>query len=231
MAVSSSSPNSDLRFRLKWLVVAVLAVMITAIAIPQYLSAQWPWQSPPAVAQIREIRALKDTGLALEGWSEEFQQKVPIGGDQWSVQQLTQTNDAEPTQMVLFLKPQGASKDQPEVEWIDLQGAQKWQTSHQRRLQAGDVSFDTFRAWTANQTFAVAQWYAMPQSGNSAPYYWFWKDQGYQWRRGSRLPWVAVSILLPMPPLGDITPVYPELEHLSQQVQAALDATVFKLDS
>ncbi|MEO0869375.1 MAG: cyanoexosortase B system-associated protein [Cyanobacteria bacterium J06642_11] len=229
--MSSSSSSSNLRVRWKWSIVAVLAVVIAAISIPQYLSAQWPWQSPPEVAQLREIRALRDTGLTLEGWTEDFQQKIPIGGDQWSVQQLTNTDATDAMQMVLFLKPQGTSKDQPEVEWIDLQGAQKWKTSHQRRLQVGDLTLGTFRAWTENQTFAVAQWYAMPQTGHPAPYDWFWRDQGYQWSRGSRMPWVAVSVLLPMPPLGDIAPVYPELEQLSQLVQASLDATVFTSDS
>lgn len=231
MAGSFSPSNAKLRLRFKWLIVTVLAIVITAVAIPQYLSAQWPWQSPPNVAQIRDIRALKDTGLTLDGWTEEFQQKIQIGGDQWSVQQLAQTKAATPTQMVLFLKPQGQSKDQPEVEWIDLRGSQKWQTSHPRRLRVESLWLNTFRAWNANQTFAVAQWYAMPQSGHPAPYYWFWKDQWYQWSRGSRLPWVGVSVLLPMQPLGDIAKVYPDLERLSKQIQMSLDTSVFMADS
>lgn len=231
MAVSFSPSNSNFRIRFKWLIIAVLAIIIFAVAIPQYFSAKWPWQSPPDVAQIRDIRALKDNGLTLAGWTEEFQQKIQIGGDQWSVQQLAHTNTANPTQMVLFLKPQGQSKDQPEVEWIDLQGSQKWQTSHQRRLRVGHLTIDTFRAWTANQTFAVAQWYAMPQSGHPAPSRWFWKDQWYQWSRGDRLPWVGVSVLLPMQPLGDIAPMYPELERLSQQIQMSLDTVIFTADS
>ncbi|MEM6253879.1 MAG: cyanoexosortase B system-associated protein [Cyanobacteria bacterium P01_D01_bin.156] len=229
--MSLSSSESNLRFRFQWLVIAVLALVIAAVALPQYLSAQWPWHSPPNVAQIRTIRALKNSGLSLEGWSADFQQKVQIGGDEWSVQQLTQVNTTTPQQIVLFLKPQGESKAQPEVEWIDLEGAQKWQTSDQRRIHIDDLKIDTFRAWNENQTFAVAQWYAMPQSGHPAPYHWFWKDQGYQWSRDSRLPWIAVSLLLPMQPLGDINPLYPELENLSQQIQASLDANIFSADT
>ncbi|MBT9313300.1 cyanoexosortase B system-associated protein [Leptothoe kymatousa] len=231
MAVSFSSSDSKARFQFKWLVVAILALIITVVALPQYFSAQWPWQSPPDVEQIRDIRALKENGLALEGWSQEFQQKIQLGGDQWSVQQLNRLGEATPQQMVLFLKPQGVSTDQPEVEWIDLQGAQKWQTSNQRRLRVDNLMLNTFRAWNAAQTFAVAQWYATPQNGHPAPYHWFWRDQQYQWSRGSRLPWVAVSVLIPMPPLGEMAPVYEDLEQLSQQVQASLDATVFREES
>ncbi len=231
MALSFNSSDSKSRSWLRWLIVALLAVMITAVAIPQYFFGQLPWQSPPGVAQIKTIRTLKDTGLVLDGWSEELQQKISIGGDQWSVQQLTHANGAAPEQMIIFLKPQGQSKDQPEVEWIDLQGAQKWQTSHQRRLREGDLSIDTFRAWTSNQTFAVAQWYALPQGGHPAPHHWFWRDQTYQWTRGERLPWVAVAILLPMPPLGDISPVYPDLKRLSQLVQSSLAKAAFEPES
>ena len=200
---------------------------IAAVAIPQYRSGQWPWQSPPEVAQIRAIRALKETGLALDGWSEDFQQKISIGGSQWSVQQLTHINGTAPTQMVVFLKPQGQSEDQPEVEWIDLEGSQKWQTSSHRRLSMGTLSISTFRAWTSSQTFAVAQWYALPHGGHPAPHHWFWRDQKYQWSRGERLPWIAVSLLVPMPPLGDVSLFYPDLERLSQLVQTSLGENVF----
>ncbi|NEQ52429.1 MAG: cyanoexosortase B system-associated protein [Leptolyngbya sp. SIO3F4] len=222
----SSLSNTSSKLRLKWVVVAVLVAIIAAIAIPKYVSG-WPWQSLPEVAQIRDIRALKETGLVLDGWSQEFQQKITIGGDQWSVQQLTQTNNTTPEQMIVFLKPQGQSKDQPEVEWIDLKGSQKWETSHQRRLRMGALAVDTFRAWTSNQTFAVVQWYALPGTGHPAPHHWFWRDQLYQWRRGERLPWVAVSVLVPMPPLGDVSLLYSDLEKLSQAIQLSLESTVF----
>lgn len=230
MAVSSSQSKSNQRFQSKWMIIGVLAIVITAVALPQYLSAQWPWQSPPTVENLRQIRDLKNTGLTLEGWSENFQQKASIGGDQWSIQQFTQTNTPSPKQMVLFLKPQGTSKDQPEVEWIDLQGAQKWQTSDPRRIPLAHLKLHTFRAWTDNQTFAVAQWYAMPKAGHPAPYHWFWKDQGYQWSRGQRLPWIAVSLLIPMRPLGDISEMYPDLQMISQQVQSSLDVNIFQTD-
>ncbi|MEA5462237.1 cyanoexosortase B system-associated protein [Leptothoe sp. PORK10 BA2] len=231
MAVSFDSSDSKSNSWLRWLVVIVLAVMVAVAAIPQYFSGHFPWQSPPSVANLETIRSLKDTGLSLDGWSEDLQQKISIGGDQWSVQQLTHANGPVPEQMIIFLKPQGLAKDQPEVEWIDLQGAQKWQTSHHRRLRLGTLHIDTFRAWTSSQTFAVSQWYALPQGGHPAPHHWFWQDQRYQWRRSERLPWVAVAVMVPMPPLGDITPVYPQLERLSQLVQTTLVEAVFSPES
>lgn len=227
MVLSLFSSDSKARPALKWLVVAVLAAIIAVVAMPRYLSAPWPWQAPPDVPQIRSIRELKETGLTINGWTEDFQQKITMSGSQWSVQQLTHATGSNQEQMILFLKPQGQADDQPEVEWIDLKGAQKWQTSNHRRLRFGALSVDTFRAWTSSQTFAVAQWYALPEGGHPAPYHWFWRDQKYQWSRAERLPWVAVSILVPMPPLGDVSLVYSELERLSQLVQATLGETVF----
>lgn len=231
MSLSSLSLVARSRPWLKWLIVAILAAVIAGAAVPQYISGQWPWHSPPIVPQIRAIRGLKDAGLKLEGWSQSFQQKIPIGGDEWSVQQLTHTDTAAEQQMILFLKPQGQSKDQPEVEWIDLKGAQKWQTSHHRRLRTENLSLDTFQAWTSNQTFAVAQWYALPGGGHPAPHYWFWRDQLHQWSKGERLPWVAVSVLVSMPALGDVSQFSSELENLSQLVQAALRDTVFAAEA
>ncbi|MGD1854221.1 MAG: cyanoexosortase B system-associated protein [Leptolyngbyaceae cyanobacterium] len=223
--MAASLPSS--RPWLKWLVVGIFAAVIAAVAIPQYFSGQWPWQSPPDVPQIRDVRSLKETGLALEGWTNDFQQKITMGGDQWSVQQLTQDGNATPEQMVLFLKPQGQATDQPEVEWIDIKGAQKWQTSHPGKLHTDALTVDTFRAWTASQTFAVAQWYALPATGHPAHHQWFWRDQQYQWSRNERMPWVAVSLLIPMPPLGDVSLFYADLERLSQLVQASLESNVF----
>ena len=227
MVLSLFSSDAKPRSWVKWLVVVALAIIIAAAALPRYMYAQWPWQSPPGVAQIRAIRDLKETGLAIDGWSEDFQQKISMSGSQWSVQQLTHTSEATSEQMVLFLKPQGQANDQPEVEWIDIKGAQKWQTSDHRRLRFGTLNVDAFRAWTSSQTFAVAQWYALPDGGHPAPHHWFWQDQKYQWSRGERLPWVAVSMLIPMPPLGDVSLVYSDLERLSQLVQSSLRETVF----
>ena len=231
MTLSLRSSDSKSKSWLRWLIVVILTAIIAVVSIPHYLADQWPWQSPPGVPQIRAIRELKETGLAIDGWSEDFQQKITIGGSQWSVQQLTNASSSNQEQMVIFLKPQAQANDQPEVEWIDLEGAQEWQTSDHRRMRMGSLSLDTFRAWNSDQTFAVGQWYSLPEGGHPAPYYWFWRDQTYQWKRGERLPWVAVSVLIPMPPLGDVSLFYPNLERLSQLVHTALAETIFTDES
>ena len=218
-----------MKLSFRWLLPVVLAVAIAAVALPDYLNNQWPWQSPPQVPQISNVRNLRETGIELEGWSTVFQDQVPIGGGDWLLQQLQnreETAPEQPEQLIVFLRPQTYSQDQPEVEWVDLRGAQRWRLDSQRRRRYGDLTVDTFRAWSADQTFAGAQWYALPQGGHPAPARWFWRDQLRQWTHGQRLPWVAVTVLMPIPPLEDISQFSAQLARLSQAVQAALTETL-----
>ncbi len=80
-----------------------------------------------------------------------------------------------------------------------------------------------FRAVTQQDTFGVLQWYALPNGGHSSPFRWFVGDQLAQWRK-QRVPWVAVSILVPMEPLGQVEKIWPLAESIGQTVQAALMA-------
>lgn len=80
-----------------------------------------------------------------------------------------------------------------------------------------------FRAWNRSQTFAVLQWYAWPDGGNPDPSSWFFVDQIAQLHR-HRVPWVAVSLHIPIQPLGDIETAHTKAEALGQAVQAALMA-------
>ncbi len=234
-------------------VIAILALFVTIRAIPLYLSS-WPWSTPLKVPNQPSLQAIRDQGITLSGWLSQEQIKTKIGGDTWSIQQLSAADEgpfaaASPSTIFLLLRPQVWEADQPEVEWLDLKGSQRWQTdSHQalpfemtqneemtqnKSKNIGDlgktvrINTDFFRAWNRDQTYAILQWYASPTGGSASPAWWFWADQKAQWRRRQRMPWVAVSIWLPIDPLSDISLHQEMAVALGQSVQAELLQTVF----
>jgi cyanoexosortase B-associated protein len=233
---------------IKALILVILMAFATITVLPSYWSGQWPWMTPPGVAQIQSLRTLKTTGLSLPGWQSDYQEIVSFGGNQWSVQQFTPEQASEKASahdqgdFLLLLKPQTEPKNQPEVEWLDLKGAQQWTTDSRRQLRlrattstADTLDFDVqanfLRVWNQQQTYAALQWYAWPGAGHPAPGHWFWGDQKAQWQAHQRLPWVAVSLLVPIEPLGNIIGYQEYIEHLGDKVQTALQVQVFKSSS
>lgn len=233
----------------KVVVLCFLIVLMAIGAVPSYWTGHWPWAHPPKIANLKQMKNLRQTGLSLPDWQTQQQHTVTIGGHKWSIQELQRD---EKTQVTLLLLPQDDNKAQPEVEWMDINGFKEWQTDQERRLhfkvetpsQAGtpktkepgtsparptssNVEARFFRGWTRQQTFAVLQWYAWPGGGNPAPSGWFWADQMVQLHR-RRLPWVAVSILMPMEPLAEVDTALPLAKSLGQTVQAALMAEVLR---
>ncbi|MEL6813557.1 MAG: cyanoexosortase B system-associated protein [Cyanobacteria bacterium J06598_3] len=156
------------------------------------------------------------------------------------------------TSLVLLLRPQVYGADQPTVEWLDVKGSQGWETDSYQKIafdltlqNEGDsrskstenidqngrtvrINTDFFRAWSKEQTYAVLQWYAWPTGGSPSPAKWFWADQKVQWRRHQRMPWVAVSLWLPIEPLGDISPYQDLAKSLGKSVHQTLAQTAFQ---
>jgi cyanoexosortase B-associated protein len=214
-----------------------MLVLFAVGAVPSYLSGKWAWVSPPNVVNLQGLRELTITGLSLRGWETTPPQQLRLGGRNW-VQQNIQEGDR--TIGALLLLNQSGPMHQPQVEWMDINGYWRWKTDSGRSLtfevnpestppgatpQKGDSSVQVkarlFRGWTTSQTYAIAQWYAWPSGGNPAPSSWFWRDRLAQ-LQGNRLPWVAVSVIIPIEPLGDIELARPLIESLSQTVQGAL---------
>lgn len=247
MSLTASSQRSP---RYKWLLVLFILAVAAFSAIPNYLVDRWAWEKPPELANIVALRALQQQGLSLANWQTLEQQVVEIGGHKWSYQALsptltaplTPTSSAEatpqlPQNLVLLLRPQTWHRDLPQVDWMDINGVQGWTEDSRRQIQFTTPSVGTeprsiqvsarfFRGWNQERTFAVLQWYAWPTGGSPAPSHWFWVDQGSQWRQHQRTPWIAVSLLFPIKPLGDIETVRTQAEALGQQVQSTLMATV-----
>ena len=226
------------------LVVAVLALFVAVGALPRYLG-DWPWKTHPTVPNKSALVAVRDQGLPLPGWETQQQTATKLGGESWSIQQLSaepttrQTlAPGDPSQIFMLLRSQVWYADQPEVEWIDIQGSQSWKTDSRQKLsfevtdpgeasQLVPVSSDFFRAWNQDQTYAVVQWYAWPTGGSASPAKWFWADQKVQLQQNQRMPWVAVSLWLPVEPFSDISQHQAMAESLSKNVQETLLKTVF----
>jgi cyanoexosortase B-associated protein len=241
---------------LKLLIVLLVLAIAAVPALPNYFTQDWFWNHPPAVPTLEQLKSLQQAGLTLPGWETLNHQIVEIGGKKWSTQTLSATSPiAEPelpNQVQLFLRPQTWYRDQPEVEWMDINGGQRWTADSLQHLhftveppstsgsQAPVIVEARFlRSWSKQQTYAVLQWYAWTKGGSSAPSRWFWADQLTQLRtslqgdRGDRqrMPWVAVSLLIPIQPLGEIESVQPLAESLGQVVQSTLMAGALNSDA
>lgn len=232
-------PTSQSRTFIQWGLVVVLAGLVVIVALPNYLSGQWPWSADLPVPQLKAIRQLDQTPLSLDGWEIALHETVKMGGSNWVLTEYrTAGSDGGAAQSFgLLLKPQKSADQQPEVEWVDLQGTQGWRvndlqtvrvTTAEQTDQPMAVSARYFRGLNENSTLAVMQWYAWPTGGHFAPGRWFWADQGRQWQQRARMPWVAVCILLPIEPVGDIRPHTDEMVAIAQAVQENLLATVFQ---
>ncbi len=212
------------------ILVGLLSLAIAVTAIPNYLSRQPSWADLPQVSEIKRLEALQKQPLNFPGWQTLEQSEIRIGGNQWSVQAIER---GEFQKAVVFLMPQDYYRNHPQVEWVDLNGIERWKTDSHKVLpfesaEQSDhpVSARFFRAWNA-QTFVVVQWYAWPGGGNFAPAQWFWADQWAQLHR-QRVPWIAVSLKMPIDPLGDLAKAEADIKSLAQTVQTTLNRDVFE---
>ncbi|MBD2163946.1 cyanoexosortase B system-associated protein [Calothrix membranacea FACHB-236] len=218
----------------QWTQVVVLLLLLLLFAIgsvPGYVKGKWQWQQLAPVIQLKELKQIRNSGLIIPGWQNVEQTQQEVGEHKWSLQ-LIKKQDSD-TQAILLLLPQNGPMDKPEVEWTEVNGWGrsrwgKWDVAQYRSAQftvkqpsATKVEARFFRASTPQATFGVLQWYALPDGGNPSPLNWFLADQLAQWRK-QRVPWVAVSILIPMEPLGQVEKIWPLAESIGETVQAAL---------
>ncbi|PZO23078.1 MAG: cyanoexosortase B system-associated protein [Leptolyngbya foveolarum] len=249
MSSPTLSQKASKKSFVPFLVVAILALFVAIGALPRYLG-DWPWVNNPTVPNKSALIAVKEQGLPIPGWQTQEQTTTKLGGQTWSIQQLATEPEIRgaiapesPDDIFLLLRSQVWYADQPEVEWVDIQGSQRWKIDSRQQLsfsasrspsdqtpdsaQPVPVNSDFFRAWNQNQTYAVLQWYAWPTGGSPSPASWFWTDQISQWQRNQRTPWVAVSLWLPIEPFSDISLQRAMAESLGKTVQATLLDTVF----
>ena len=220
------------RLQKRWSIVRIalillLSTLIIIKAAPGYWQGgNWSWLNTPKTDNIQQIKGILSTGLILENWQIVERQQLKIGGHKW-LGQIIKQEDSKP--IMLLLKPQTYYRDKPGVEWMDINGLERWKTDSYSQINftvdRDQNSLPTtarfFRAWNKRQTFAVVQWYAFPNGGHHAPSSWFWQDLLAQ-LRGKRVSWVAVSLRIPIEPLGELKDARPFATSLAERVQTHL---------
>ncbi len=227
----------------KIVLIVFLIVMLAVGAVPGYITGNWSFANPPVINNFKSLRSIKENGLKVPGWEIENYQEAKISGHQWLVQTLLDSDRSA----ILLVLPQNGPKDKPQVEWMDINGLYRWKTdSYQKKefklqltstaenlpatLTPGqEIAVKTrfFRGWSDRQTYVVVQWYAWPSGGNPAPSSWFWSDRFAMLFQKHRVPWAAVSIQIPIEPLGEIEPYWPLAESLAEKVHLSLIQQAF----
>jgi cyanoexosortase B-associated protein len=199
-------------------------------AIPGYYQGgNWSWSALPHAPHLQEIKRLKNTGLDIPNWQTiKPQKKVLVAGKTWSIQVLQPNQNSVSSPISLLLLPQNHYLDKPEVEWMDINGLEKWQTDSFEQLNfavadsnSKTVKANFFRAWNRQQTFTVVQWYAFPDGGNYGNFGWFWRDLIAQLQH-SRVPWIAVCLKIPLEPLSTLDQARPLAISLAEEIQVSL---------
>lgn len=227
-----------------WVALLLLAIALVA-ALPSYFGKPWPWAQPPQMAHLEQVQALRQSELSLAGWQTESREEIRIGVRRWSMQtlgrepssHLAAPSSESPASAILLLRSPMRSEDAPEIDWVSFSGEFGLRVDSRRNLRfsakASDgqpISVNTrfSRHWNAEQTYAVVQWYAWPKGGSADPGRWFWADQRMQWTQQQRMPWVAIALLLPMEPLGNLEESRADAKLLAKAVQSALMAGAFR---
>ncbi|MEA5469241.1 cyanoexosortase B system-associated protein [Spirulina sp. 06S082] len=236
-------------------IVIILVIILAIAALPAYWQGNWsnlsiagvklpvweikaPWQKPFPVQNLDRIRKVGDRGLEVSGWETLETGKLKIGGHDWSGQILRQSDRRDIT---LFLFPQTDPKLHPGVEWVDMDGFFKWKIDSQRPLNFAVETGEMKAKVRANlslaresrrspfgipQTVAVVEWYSWGQGGHYSHTHWFWLDQRAQLKK-KRIPWIAVTLRIPVDPKSTLDMVQSDVEALAKSVQASLMQNVF----
>lgn len=200
----------------QFILLGLLLLLIVMGAMPGYLSGKWSWARTPKIQNIAYLKSLSQTGLTIPNYREIGQEEFTLGERPWSAQLLQKPGQS----LLLLLLPQDYHKNLPQTEWNDLRYLEKWKTDSAQTLtvpiQVNSSRYSVvaryFRAWTQT-TFIIVQWYAWPGGGNFAASSWFWQDQWSQLRR-QRLPWIAVSLKIPVEPTFEPKRAYPRSKRL-----------------
>ncbi|MEA5581627.1 cyanoexosortase B system-associated protein [Nodularia harveyana UHCC-0300] len=223
-------------------VVSFLLLLLVIGGFPGYFKGRWEWKEPPPVPNLTALRQIRKIGITVPNWQTVEQAEQFVSTSRWSLQIIKEENSQK--QAILLLHPQNGPMDQPEVEWTDVNswGKSRWKKWDIAQYRLAEFTVNQppksgansetkvqarfFRVSTSQETFAVLQWYATPNGGHPSPLRWFFADQLAQWQK-TRVPWVSVSIIIPMEPFGQVETTWPLAESLGRTVQARLMTSPF----
>ena len=217
----------------------LLTLILFIGGVPGYLSGHWQWKEPPSVTNLKEIKQIRQTGLNLSGWETLQTVEKQMGGYKWLWQKIKQKNSDQISYLLLL--PQNGPRNQPQTEWTEIKGFWQWNVAQFQTVEftvkpsqpqnsntSNKVEANFFRAVLKNrQTYAVLQWYATPYGGSPSTFSWFFADQVAQLKK-QRIPWVAVNIMIPIEPLGEVKKNWSIAQSLGEQVQASLMVDSFQ---
>ncbi|AKE66523.1 hypothetical protein MYAER_4199 [Microcystis aeruginosa NIES-2549] len=208
------------------LLLGLLLLLILGGILPNLISGHWSWLEQPRIGNIQKMRLLQASGIELSDLKTINQQQGEIGEGKWSVQ-VVESPDGK--RITVLLKPQIYYKNQPGLEWSDISSISRWNQGETIELSipsqsGGKATARFYRAWTQN-TFAVVQWYAWLGGGHYDPSVWYWLDQWAQLKR-QRVPWIAVSLVIPLDPTKELQTLTPFALNLAGEVQSYLEQNV-----
>ncbi|GCL52138.1 hypothetical protein NIES3804_37260 [Microcystis aeruginosa NIES-3804] len=208
------------------LLLCLLLLLVLGGILPNLISGHWSWLDQPRIGNIQKMLALQESGINFSDLKTIHQQQGDIGEGKWSVQVV---ESPEGERMTVLLKPQIYYKNQPGLEWSDITSISRWNQGETTELSiptqsGGKATARFYRAWTKN-TFAVVQWYAWLGGGHYDPSVWYWLDQWAQ-LKGQRVPWIAVSLLIPLEPTKELQTLTPFALNLAGEVQSYLEQNV-----
>ncbi|MFM7714193.1 MAG: cyanoexosortase B system-associated protein, partial [Microcystis sp.] len=208
------------------LLLCLLLLLILGGILPNLISGQWSWLDQPRIGNIQKMRVIQKSGIELSDLKTIDQSQAQIGEGEWSVQVV---ETLEGKRITVLLKPQIYYKNQPGLEWSDITSISHWNQGETTELSiptqsGGKATARFYRAWKQN-TFAVVQWYAWLGGGHYDPSVWYWLDQWAQ-LKGQRVPWIAVSLVIPLDPTKELQTLTPFALNLAGEVQSYLEQNV-----
>ena len=208
------------------LLLCLLLILILGGILPNLISGQWSWLDQPRIGNIQKMLALQESGINFSDLKTTDRSQAEIAERKWSVQVV---ESPEGKRITVLLKPQVYYKSQPGVEWSDISSISRWNQGETTELSiptqsGGKVTARFYQAWTQS-TFVVVQWYAWLCGGHYDPSVWYWLDQWAQLKR-QRVPWIAVSLLIPLDPTKELQTLTPFALNLAGEVQSYLEQNV-----
>jgi cyanoexosortase B-associated protein len=220
------------------------AIALLVGALPSYLQGRLPSASTIGEVQLKSIKAILTDGLTIDGWQNLNITELELGSYTW-LQQTVRGEETTPyaqREALLFVHPQqspSGTSSLPQTEWSDIEGVlsrqghtklDSWQwlsfgaasdATTSPKVKAGTIHARFYRIVTPQQTYAAVSWYDWSEGGHYSGAHWFMADLWAQ-IAGTRQPWAAVALLIPIEVRGEIAESRELATSLARSIHVAL---------